>query len=195
MNRKESLAAIEKLLDRAGDLHRQLVREEALKVMLAHPNLKTFCMGMGSADFTDFAGNTILLDAAKAAPTVRAASIVSLQLPVPVLVRIFKSLKQAELVASKRGAMGGYALNRRPEDISLGEIIRVMEGPLCLTDCCDDAELGIRSGICMTRDAWRRVSAIMASALDSLKLSDVISGVPPFCPNASDDDEDPEGIC
>ena len=109
--------------------------------------------------------------------------------------QILKSLKQAELVTSKRGAMGGYAINRRPEDISLGEIIRVMEGPLCLTDCCDDAELCIRSGVCMTRDAWRRVSAIMASALDSLKLSDVISGVPPFCPNAEGDDEDLEGIC
>lgn len=102
--------------------------------------------------------------------------------------QILKPLKLAELVVSKRGAMGGYNLNRRPEDISLGEIIRIMEGPLCLTDCCEDAELCNRSGYCVTRDAWRRVSDILAGALDSLKLSDVITGVPPFCPNSGDED-------
>lgn len=109
--------------------------------------------------------------------------------------QILKPLKQSELVVSKRGAMGGYSLNKRPEEISLGEIIRIMEGPLCLTDCCDDSRLCVRSGFCMTRDAWRRVSAIMANALDSMKLSDVINGVAPFCPNADDDDSDICDIC
>lgn len=104
--------------------------------------------------------------------------------------QILKPLRQAELVISKRGAAGGYYLNRRPEDISLGEIIRVMEGPLCLTDCCEDEKLCVRSGVCMTRDAWRRVSAIMANALDSLKLSDVINGVPPFCPSGRGESDD-----
>lgn len=109
--------------------------------------------------------------------------------------QILKPLKQTELVTSKRGAMGGYVLNRRPEEISLGEIIRVMEGPLCLTDCCEDSKLCTRSGICMTRDAWRRVSSIMARALESIKLSDVINGVPPFCPADDDDSEDLNSIC
>jgi len=102
--------------------------------------------------------------------------------------QILKPLKQAALVSSKRGAMGGYFLNRRPEEISLGEIIRVMEGPLCLTDCCEDAELCNRSESCMTRSAWQKVSAVMAGALDALKLSDVISGVPPLCPDAEGSD-------
>lgn len=109
--------------------------------------------------------------------------------------QILKSLKLAELVTSKRGATGGYHLNRRPEDISLGEIIRVMDGSILLTDCCEDARVCTRSGYCMTRDAWLRVSAVMANALDSLKLSDVITGVPPFCPHACEDEEVAPPVC
>jgi Rrf2 family protein len=110
--------------------------------------------------------------------------------------QILKPLRQAELVTSKRGAAGGYRLNRKAEEISLGEIIRVMEGQLCLTDCCEDEKICVRSGVCMTRDAWRRVSDILANALDALKLSDVINGVPPFCPSGLDDeDEGPAGVC
>lgn len=109
--------------------------------------------------------------------------------------QILKPLKQAELVTSKRGATGGYHLNRRPEDISLGDIIRVMEGPIFLTDCCEDEKVCVRSGVCMTRDAWRRVSAVMADALDSLKLSDVIVGIPPFCPGSCEDDEVSPQVC
>jgi len=109
--------------------------------------------------------------------------------------QILKPLKQSELVTSKRGAMGGYHLNRRPEDVSLGEIIRVMEGPIFLTDCCEDAKVCVRSRVCMTRDAWRRVSVVMADALDSLKLSDVIVGIPPFCPGSCEEAEGSPKIC
>jgi Rrf2 family protein len=109
--------------------------------------------------------------------------------------QILKSLRQAELVTSKRGATGGYHLNKPANEISLGEIIRIMEGPLTLTDCCDDAELCNRSGACLTRDAWRRVSSILAAALDSIKLSDVIDGLPPGCPSLLDESEDSPPVC
>lgn len=95
--------------------------------------------------------------------------------------QILKPLKQARLVYSKRGAMGGYGLNRSPEEISLGEILRTMEGPLSLTDCCEDEGRCSRSDDCMTRNAWRKVSAVLADSLDALKLSDVINGVSPLC--------------
>ena len=109
--------------------------------------------------------------------------------------QILKALKQAEQVVSKRGAMGGYHLNRRPEDISLGEIIRVMEGSLSLTDCCENDKLCVRSGVCMTRDAWRHVSAVISESLDSIKLSDVITGVPPYCPSIEDEEDDVSAVC
>ena len=109
--------------------------------------------------------------------------------------QILKPLKQAGLIVSKRGAMGGYTLNRKPEAISLGEIIRIMEGPLCLTDCCADAGSCSRSESCMTRGAWSKVSAIMAEALDSIRISDVIGGLPPCCPSLDDSLEDNPPFC
>jgi Rrf2 family protein len=105
--------------------------------------------------------------------------------------QILKPLRQAELVTSKRGATGGYHLNKPASELSLGEIIRIMEGPLALTDCCDDADLCNRSGSCLTRAAWRRVSAVLANALDSIKLFDIIDGLPPQCEELKDEmDED-----
>jgi Rrf2 family protein len=109
--------------------------------------------------------------------------------------QILKPLRQAELVTSKRGATGGYHLNKPANEISLGEVIRIMEGPLSLTDCCEDADLCNRSGACLTRDAWRRVSTVLANALDSIKLSDVIDGLPPQCEGLQDDAEEAPPVC
>jgi len=109
--------------------------------------------------------------------------------------QILKALKQAELVVSKRGAMGGYHLNRSPKEVSLGEIIRVMEGSLSLTDCCENDKLCVRSGSCVTRDAWRHESAVIAESLDSINLSDVIVGVPPHCPSLEDEEDDLSAVC
>lgn len=109
--------------------------------------------------------------------------------------QILKPLRQAELVVSKRGATGGYHLNKSASEISLGEIVRVMEGSLSLTDCCDDAELCSRTDICLTRDAWKRVSMELANALDSIKLSDIIDGLPPQCEGLKDELENEGPVC
>lgn len=103
--------------------------------------------------------------------------------------QILKLLKGSKLVTSKRGAAGGYQLARAPESISLGDIIRIMEGPIALTACCENAEACTRSGSCVTRKAWQKVSTAMANALDSLKLADIIRGLPPICPHAPDAQE------
>jgi Rrf2 family protein len=109
--------------------------------------------------------------------------------------QILKPLRQAELVVSKRGATGGYHLNKPANEISLGEIVRVMEGSLSLTDCCDDAGLCTRSDFCLTRDAWKRISTALANALDSIKLSDIIDGLPPQCEGLKDELDTAGPVC
>lgn len=109
--------------------------------------------------------------------------------------QILKPLRQAELVVSKRGATGGYHLNKPVNEITLGEIVRVMEGSLSLTDCCDDAELCTRADICLTRDAWKRISLALSNALDSIKLSDIIDGLPPQCEGLKDEPDDARTVC
>jgi len=54
------------------------------------------------------------------------------------LEQLFNKLKKAGLVKSTRGACGGYYLSCKAENISAGEIIRAVEGPIVLVDCIDD---------------------------------------------------------
>ena len=86
------------------------------------------------------------------------------QVPPKYLELIMLDLKKAGLVTSTRGPKGGYLLARDPDDISFGEIVRVMEGPIALVpcasvnfyarcgDCHDDATCAIRRAFAMVRE-------------------------------------------
>ena len=58
-------------------------------------------------------------------------------IPWPMASKILKLLTRQGLLISHRGATGGYRLARRPEKISVAEIIRRMEGPIALTECVE----------------------------------------------------------
>jgi Rrf2 family protein len=86
-------------------------------------------------------------------------------------------LKQSGLVKSVRGSQGGYILGRAPQDISVGDIIRVLEGPLSPVDCVseqnpDDCK---RAGICVTRPIWTKVRDCIAEVLVSYSLQDLVN--------------------
>ena len=86
-------------------------------------------------------------------------------------------LKQSGLVKSVRGSQGGYILGRAPQEISVGDIIRVLEGPLSPVDCVseqnpDDCK---RAGICVTRPIWTKVRDCIAEVLDSYSLQDLVN--------------------
>jgi Rrf2 family protein len=85
-------------------------------------------------------------------------------IPKRFLEQILNDLKSAHIVESKRGVTGGYRLRRRPERITLAEIVRHIEGPLapvsCVSDkfyekcsCPDESRCAIRSVMKETRDA------------------------------------------
>lgn len=86
------------------------------------------------------------------------------QVPPKYLELIMLDLKRAGLVTSTRGPKGGYVLARDPADISFGEIVRVMEGPIALVpcasvnfyarcgDCHDEATCAIRRAFAMVRE-------------------------------------------
>ena len=90
---------------------------------------------------------------------------------------IFADLRDAGLVHSHRGKLGGYCLSRPSHLISLGDIIRVIEGPLALVpcvsrtayrrcaDCADEASCAIRHAMMRVRDETARI-------LDGTSLAD-----------------------
>ena len=89
------------------------------------------------------------------------------------LEQILNSLRTAELVKSTRGAHGGYELARQPSDISIGEIVRKMEGPFDIVPCTDETACG-RIAECITCDIWAEVKTAIENVLDNITLADLV---------------------
>jgi Rrf2 family protein len=99
-------------------------------------------------------------------------------MPKKFLEAILLELKRHGLLQSKKGKGGGYFLSRRPEEITCGEVIRVLDGPLALVpcvsqtaymrcvDCLDEPTCGVRLAMREVRDAT-------AEILDNTTLADI----------------------
>lgn len=103
-------------------------------------------------------------------------------IPIKFLEAILLDMKGRGLLDSKMGRKGGYFLNRPPSGITIGSIIRVIEGPLAPIPCasetafkaceeCEDVEN------CGTRIIMRRVRDAMSDVLDRTTLADLIKTV------------------
>ena len=97
-------------------------------------------------------------------------------LSVKYLEQLIIPLKAAGYIRSVRGARGGYTLARKPDKISVGQIIKVLEGCLSLVNCVEDPKICEREKNCPTRDIWLRMSERLMEELSSLTLSDVLDG-------------------
>lgn len=92
------------------------------------------------------------------------------------LEQIIAVLKSNGFVKSSRGAKGGYSLNKKPKDISVGDILRVLEGDLNPVDCiilndekqCEDSDL------CVSKYVWKRISDSINEVVDSITLKDLV---------------------
>ncbi len=97
--------------------------------------------------------------------------------PPAYLEQLIAPLRKAGLVESKRGARGGYQLSRPPAAIRVGEVYRVMEGPVAPMDCVSedsaDQTCPLIEG-CETRPVWLKVRDSIAEALDSTTLADLV---------------------
>ncbi len=92
------------------------------------------------------------------------------------LEQLIATLRKTGLVKSVRGSQGGYILARAPEKITVGDIIRVMEGPIAPVDCVseiDPAECD-QADYCITRSVWARVRDSLAELMDSISLADML---------------------
>lgn len=83
-------------------------------------------------------------------------------------------LKAAGLISSSRGAHGGYILSRPPQAITLGEIIRAVEGNLALVECVSAPSVCHRVSFCVTRDIWNEMHNKMMEILESATLQDMV---------------------
>ncbi|MDU1687639.1 MAG: Rrf2 family transcriptional regulator, partial [Clostridium perfringens] len=89
------------------------------------------------------------------------------------LEQLFSSLRKAKLIKSIRGAQGGYILNRQPEDITVSDIIEVLEGPIEISDCLDGITCN-NVDCCATRLLWKKIKTSIDEVTNSVTLKDIV---------------------
>ena len=96
-------------------------------------------------------------------------------LPVPTVSKLLKTLLQSGFLVSQRGIKGGYSLAREPREISVAEIIAVLEGSIALTECSTEISgLCDLEPCCPIMNNQRIISQAVRGALGSVMLSDLI---------------------
>ncbi len=84
-------------------------------------------------------------------------------------------LKKANFIKSVRGPKGGHMLAKPPKAITVGEIVRVLEGGINLSSCIENPEVCDRTSDCLTRDLWEEATKAMYEKLNSATLSKMIN--------------------
>ena len=94
------------------------------------------------------------------------------------LEKLVRELKDAGFVRSRRGPHGGHELDMPLEAISVGDIVRALEGDLSLVECSGSEGFCARSAECLTRGVWMEAAQAMHEKLDSITLADLVAGRP-----------------
>lgn len=92
------------------------------------------------------------------------------------LEQVISPLRKAGLVKSVRGANGGYVLARKPDQITVGDVIRILEGPIAPVDCVSrilPAHLCERAANCVAREVWEGLRDQIEQYVDSVTLADL----------------------
>jgi Rrf2 family cysteine metabolism transcriptional repressor len=92
------------------------------------------------------------------------------------LEQILHKLGKAGLIESVRGPAGGYLLARKPVELTIGDIVRALEGPIALSHCLEPGEADdcMQADDCVARMVWTRVGAKIEEALDSISFEDLL---------------------
>lgn len=92
------------------------------------------------------------------------------------LEQLITPLRKANLVKSVRGAQGGYMLSKEPIEITVGEILTTLEGPLAPTDCVIEEEDGScdHSSYCVTKVIYEKIYESITKVVNSISLQDMI---------------------
>jgi Rrf2 family protein len=92
------------------------------------------------------------------------------------LEQILNTLRKAGLVKSVKGPGGGYVLSGPPDDISIGSILKELEGPVAITSCLDPNMGCIRVEGCVTHLLWKALGENIEAFLDKMSLRDLLTG-------------------
>ena len=97
-------------------------------------------------------------------------------IPMQFLEVILSQLKQGRFVASKRGSKGGYLLIRSPGDLTIGEVIRFIQGPIGPVECIESssADNCPLYGNCAFLSVWEKVQKAISDVYDNITFQDLV---------------------
>ncbi len=96
----------------------------------------------------------------------------AMHLPLPTVRKILKILTTENLLVSVRGVAGGYSLARKPQEITLMELVAALEGPVALTECATgDACNCALEKVCGLKENWSLLNQIMRNTLENYNLA------------------------
>jgi len=91
------------------------------------------------------------------------------------LEQIFSVLKKSNLIKSVRGAQGGYLLAKNPDEVTVGDVIRSLEGPIAPSSCVSGEESNcLNAEDCVTKIVWEKMKNSIDVCMDSISLQDML---------------------
>ena len=90
------------------------------------------------------------------------------------LEHVISPLIAGGILRSTKGPKGGISLNKKPSDIKLSDVIRLLEGSVAPADCVDNPDICDRADTCVTRDVWCEMKKAMDAILDKTTIQDMV---------------------
>lgn len=94
-------------------------------------------------------------------------------IPHELLAKILQRLAKQRLIVSQNGPKGGYVLARRPRDITVGQVVRALEGPINIVSCLEDSDCP-QMQRCTLRRPVRKIQAAISQMLDTMSLAELV---------------------
>ena len=95
-------------------------------------------------------------------------------IPPELMAKILQRLAKQRLIVSTNGPKGGYALARRPTEITVGQVIRALEGPINIVSCLEDSDCP-QMQKCSLRRPVQKIQAAISQVLDTMSLAELTS--------------------
>jgi Rrf2 family cysteine metabolism transcriptional repressor len=96
------------------------------------------------------------------------------EIPLPYLEHLIRPLVKAGIIKTIRGTRGGVSLLKPPKEVTLSEVIQLLEGSIAPVACVDNPSLYARSDSCVTHDIWAEVKKAMNKVFESTTFEDLV---------------------
>ena len=95
-------------------------------------------------------------------------------IPPELLAKILQRLARERLIVSQNGPRGGYVLARRPIEITVGQVVRALEGPINIVECLEEDSDCPQMARCNLRRPVQKIQVAMSQLLDTMTLAELV---------------------